>query len=634
MLIDDDHGIWQATPMMPSKISSQHSDRIRERPRNLKPSTPFAVKPTKAFYVFLIANTLAALFAPIQDCDETFNYWEPSHYITHGYGMQTWEYSPEYAIRSWLYISLHALVANFRRLFPGSTKIAEFYFVRYSLGLICSLCQTLMFRSINNIFNPRVALFFMMSMIFSPGMYHASASFLPSSFAMCTTMLGISAFMDWRTGIKTSQGIIWFSVGGIIGWPFSFILCLPFLLEEIILSYLSGREAIIGALARIRRGITASLFLVLLELSITSFFYKHLAIVPLNIVLYNVFSGSGRGPEIYGTEKWHFYIRNLLLNFNIWFVLAVLSLPIFMLQKLCASKRQTATSGLRSVIFMSPFYLWLTIFSFQPHKEERFMYPVYPCLALNAAMSLHMLLATLGNSDPGSFFGKIPSRIKLVMVMFSLISSIDLALLRIYGIYTAYSAPLQIYEPLSKLGSPNDAICFGKEWYRFPNSYHLPRNMRAKFIRSEFKGLLPGEFLETQSKFDFWSGAGVIPPNMNDQNLEDENKYTEISSCSFLVDTYYPERAPSSLEPNYLLDTETWEAAKCISFLDATKTPLLGRILWLPELPQWFPKIWQVIWRERTSRKWGKHCLLKRKRRNISSPNINVEIPAYSDLEL
>ena len=66
---------------------------------------------------------LSALFAPIQDCDETFNYWEPTHYLSHGYGLQTWEYSPEFSIRSWLYIGLHAIVGNIRRLLPQTTKV-------------------------------------------------------------------------------------------------------------------------------------------------------------------------------------------------------------------------------------------------------------------------------------------------------------------------------------------------------------------------------------------------------------------------------------------------------------------------------------------------------------------------------
>lgn len=85
--------------------------------------SPYGIEPISVFYIFLAANAFAALFAPIQDCDETFNYWEPTHYLSHGYGLQTWEYSPDFAIRSWLYVGLHAVVANIRRLLPRSTKV-------------------------------------------------------------------------------------------------------------------------------------------------------------------------------------------------------------------------------------------------------------------------------------------------------------------------------------------------------------------------------------------------------------------------------------------------------------------------------------------------------------------------------
>jgi alpha-1,2-mannosyltransferase len=91
-----------------------------------------------------------------------------------------------------------------------------------------------MFRVVNGTLNPRIALFFMIAMISSPGMFNASAAFLPSSFAMYATMLGMAAFMNWKGGLKTAQGIFWFAIGGILGWPFAIALCIPFLFEEII----------------------------------------------------------------------------------------------------------------------------------------------------------------------------------------------------------------------------------------------------------------------------------------------------------------------------------------------------------------------------------------------------------------
>lgn len=39
---------------------------------------------------------------------------------------------------------------------------------------------------------------------------------------------------------------------------------------------------------------------------------------------------------------------------------------------------------------MLPMYLWLAIFTLQPHKEERFLFVVYPLICLNAAIMLHL----------------------------------------------------------------------------------------------------------------------------------------------------------------------------------------------------------------------------------------------------
>ncbi|RDW79534.1 mannosyltransferase [Coleophoma cylindrospora] len=598
-----------APPTTKTASSTSASSPAASHPKK-KPATPFAVKPIGAFYVFFAANLLAAFFAPIEDCDETFNYWEPTHYISHGYGLQTWEYSPEYAIRSWLYIVFHAIVGNFRRLLPRPNKVAEFYFIRYGLAALCAICQTQMFRVINYTLNPRIAIFFLLSMVFSPGMFRASVAFLPSSFAMYMVMLGMAAFMNWRGGIKTAQGMFWFSVGGILGWPFAIALSAPFLLEEIIFATLSNKDALIDSIMRFVRGIVSGLLVLFFEFLISGFFYKKMVVVPLNIVLYNIFAGPGRGPEIFGTEPWHFYIRNLLLNFNIWFILAVAALPLFALQKMFASKQPGGSvSGLRTVVFMTPFYMWLGIFSFQPHKEERFMYPAYPALALNAAMALHIILAAFGQSDPSTLVGKIPARLKLLLVSIVMIGSIDIGVARIYGVYKAYSAPLKIYEPLQisgvgALGSRGDSVCFAKEWYRFPSSYHLPNGMQAKFVKSEFNGLLPGEFAQAKTGFGFWSGAWLVPSGMNDRNEEDMGKYVDLKTCSFLVDTYYPGSEASELEPHYILDTENWEVVKCEPFMDASKTHILARTLWLPN---------QSFVPEKFRRQWGEHCLLKRK---------------------
>ncbi|KAI1639082.1 Alg9-like mannosyltransferase [Biscogniauxia mediterranea] len=599
-------------PKAATQASGQYVHPSAQHAKKKAPS-PFAVEPITAFYIFLAANLISALFAPIQDCDETFNYWEPTHYLSHGYGLQTWEYSPDYAIRSWFYVGLHAVIGNIRRLLPHSTKVAEFYFIRYVLAFICALCQVLLFRVVSFTLNSRIGLFFLMATVMSPGNFHASTAYLPSSFAMYMSLLGAAAFMNWRGGLRTSWGIWWFAVGGILGWPFASALCAPFMVEEAFFAVLGDREQFFQATLRVIRGVTAGLILIALDTAINTFFYRKLEIVPWNIVKYNIFSSTG-GPSLYGTEPWTFYFRNLAINFNIWFVLALLSLPLFLIQKAVSSKHHGFQSGLRTLVFLAPFYMWLGIFTSQPHKEERFMYPAYPFIALNAAIALHIILSALGTSDPKTLVGKIPSQFKLLVVTSVILLSLDIGVARVIGIYNAYSAPLRLYGPLGAgvigqqgLGRRGDTVCFGKEWYRFPSSYFLPRDMHAKFIRSEFRGLLPGEFSEAQTGFGFWSGTWLPTRGMNDRNQEDMAKYVDVRQCSFLVDTQYPENKdplPPN-EPDYVADAEHWEVVKCEPFLDASKTHFLARVLWVPD--------WEVV-PEKFRRKWGRHCLLQRKR--------------------
>ena len=252
--------------------------------------------------------------------------------------------------------------------------------------------------------------------------------------------------------------------------------------------------------------------------------------VPWNLVRYNIFSGSDRGPDIFGTELFDFYFRNLFLNFNFWTVLALLAAPLLAFQFLLSARASSKFALIRSFFFTFPFYMWLAIFTLQPHKEERFMYPAYPFLGLNAAMSLHTILGWFGNADTASIIGRIPPKIKLMLVTSCVIVAIDAGLLRTVGMLTAYRAPLQVYRALETPNtiSPTDTVCIGKEWYRYPSSYFLPNGAHAKFVNSEYRGLLPGEFSEAKTGFGFFPGTWLVPPGLNDQNIEDPGKYVSI----------------------------------------------------------------------------------------------------------
>lgn len=354
-------------------------------------------------------------------------------------------------------------------------------------------------------------------------------------------MLGLAAFLDWRGGLKMAQGIMWFGLGAIVGWPFAGALIVPLLIEELTIGFISGSmRTVFYSLSNgaVRCGLilvisTLLTWIILLtsadsyqaaEVAVDFIFFRKFAIVPWNIVAYNIFGGQGRGPEIFGIEPWTFYIRNLLLNFNVWFILAMVTAPLLVLQILFQPHATSTQTLLRSITLVAPFYMWFGIFTLQPHKEERFMYPSYPFLALNAAISLHIILAYISSSKPKEIIGRVPLKLKWTLVISVVLVAINAGLLRIIGMVTAYNAPLKVFEPLEQLEA-SGSLCLGKEWYRFPSSFFLPDGMRAKFIRSEFRGLLPGEFPEATSYLSRVESTSLVPPGMNDLNEEDTGKY-------------------------------------------------------------------------------------------------------------
>lgn len=178
-------------------------------------------------------------------------------------------------------------------------------------------------------------------------------------------------------------------------------------------------------------------------------YYQKIVLVPLNIVLYNVFNSNG-GPSLYGTEPWDFYLKNGFLNFNIGLLLALSALPLAMLK-----------GKPSSIMYLSHFYLWFIIFSYQPHKEERFLYVVYPLVCLNASLGLFYA---------SKFFNVKWLKSLVIKIFFTIFCVLSIS--RIMALVIYYRAPLILYQNLSndllQTSQPVN-ICVGSEWYRFPS---------------------------------------------------------------------------------------------------------------------------------------------------------------------
>ncbi|CAB5362776.1 unnamed protein product [Rhizophagus irregularis] len=648
------------TPLPESSSSSRVIIKASAR-RLTTPCCPPGKTAFSAFSAFLFVRITAALLSNIADCDEVFNYWEPTHYLQYGYGMQTWEYSPIYAIRSWAYIRLHAIVGNvFSSLF-NHDKIKVFYAIRVIFAVICSICEMLFYLSAVKNLGPRVGRYLIFTMLISAGMWNASAAYLPSTFAMYTTMI---AFFYALNPVSTTSGrriyltIFWVGLGSLLAWPFSAAAGIPAAIEELVLR----TAALRNRFERIKRliiGFIVSTCMILIPLVIVDYYYyKKITVVPLNIVIYNVFGGKDRGPDIYGTEPWNFYVINGFLNFNFLFIMALISIPGLILTSVIDPGRisSKSTAGpiyayLYLIFRLLPFYLWLFIFIIQPHKEERFLFVAYPLICLNSAVAIFLIR---GWFDRLMSFRQMHITNARRYCMKSLTAAIiifcgAISLARVSALYVHYSAPMTIFKHFYYEEIPSQIaarqlqvdlinnpinLCIGKEWYRFPSHYFLPDGVRLRFLKSDFNGQLPKYFMEkTYIDFDNKTkfstereGTWLVQEGFNDRNLEEMDRYFNVTQCDYIIDlelNYTRSALDNNNEQKYITQTDQWSEVICKPFLDAENSNRITRALYLP------PIVWQKLKRfisylplrltdSETIKtlgnlKWGDYCLLRRK---------------------
>lgn len=547
----------------------------------------------------LIIRIYSSFYMIISDCDETFNYWEPLNLIIRGFGKETWEYSPEYAIRSYSFL-IPYYILNYPVLmllkFIEIPSYYYFYWIRL-IGLcgFTSFIEIKLSSTLTRNFNYKVGNWFLLLSSISTGMSHASVALLPSSFAMQTTMLATLYSIDSisndpdHSGDKlllTVRTFTWFMIGGIVGWPFTLVLSIPFGIYTLISQY----SKLTNLFSIILKSIVNLITILIFVIGIDKFFYKsdEMLLVPLNIVLYNVFGGEGEGPEIFGIEPFHYYILNLLVNFNIIFIIGFVGL---ILNGIIYEFKY------RSKIIISistPLLIWSIIFGIQPHKEERFLYPIYPLINLSASLLIPKLLHFVNFIIFQKIFKNYSnvSKVfnKLSVLVFSILVSL-VSILRIINLVENYSAPLIVSSKFNSdiNGEGIQNVCIGREWYHFPTSFFLPDNYRLRFVRSGFDGLLPGDFLEGDGS-TLQDVTSSIPPDMNNLNLFSESKLIEFNQCDYYIDNnqrYNIESHEFNMikydDDNTGEIDENWEIKSCNKLInpDGVHTGI-GKLIYIP----------------------------------------------------
>lgn len=209
---------------------------------------------------------------------------------------------------------------------------------------------------------------------------------------------------------------------------------------------------------------------------------------------------------------------------------------------------------------------WILFMSYLPHKEERFMYTIYPFICYLAAETYNSLLSN-----------------RKILKGFVIIGIVVLSASRSIQVCRSFSSPMQIWS-----WETQGNVCVGKEWYRFPSSFFIEKG-NLRYYDDGFDGLLPKDFNRTDS----------IPTHMNNQNREEKERYIDINSCDYVVDINLPS---TPLRP----ELKTWTIVHKSEFLDVQSMKQPFRSLYIPLVNGYV---------------WGEYLLLKNPNKSDSLNN-------------
>jgi alpha-1,2-mannosyltransferase len=569
--------------------------------------------------VALAWRVFVSLRLPILDCDEVFNYWEPLHYMLFDdqpKALQTWEYAHQHSLRSYAFLmplkllgqaylhllkalrtqspqsptasSLYGLIITWfgpsmspsSPSLPGvdstSDSIAVFFLLRASIAVTTTLAELFWFRTLllqtsRPLVVPRRVVIVMILLALSlPGTNVVSASLLPSS-AYSVGWLLASSFLVRRNHHRMIVTAILYTLT--TGWPFGAILFVPMGLRVLWLQFHQGGT--VQLVKVLGFCILVTLLTQLMVCGIDGFYYhddfiQHWRSLPPVVATYNIFkyNAVGGGDAMYGVEPLSYYVKNLLLNLNLvapWGASALL---------VHGCSQRIDWDVWTCLCSLVP---WIVVTFPRAHKEERFLFPIYPVLVTGAAMVVDATLNAIGRVEAGLSRHKCLSRKqRLLLESFVWIPVVVLGLSRTTALAKYYSAPFQAYMALNAQLGPHDTVCTCGEWYRFPSSFFLAQtDQPLRFLPSSFTGQLPQPFVQAGSRP---SGIPHLQPFRSDNQMNLE-RFVALEGCDWVV-----ELKGGSGDCNVTLPGDDDDAAVAFThpFLNAAATSTLHRVLYVP----------------------------------------------------
>jgi alpha-1,2-mannosyltransferase len=568
--------------------------------------------------LYIICRIYLANRMPVTDCDEVYNYWEPLHFLLYKKGLQTWEYANEYALRTFAYLvpvqgvavvwqyligmaafgagsttttttmpshqsswmmmeQLHLLAgvtvdnsnSDNDNVTTTNDKLVLFWCLRATMAAVMAFTEVYWLSTVHQKLRLTTTNLTVLSAVLctSTGMTHAAAAYLPSATWMGVWMMGSASFLkEQHVGFVVTAVTATLSTG----WPFGAVCLVPMGVHILVKEFSKGRAvSFIGTVGAVTVAVQAVVMMTDVQ------YYGRWVSPTWNIFAYNA---GGSGDELYGIEPVSYYVKNLLLNLNLVAPLGLLALPIQLLSTKCHKDWNVVT-------MLSCIYVWMAITVPRPHKEERFLFPIYPILCLGAVLTVDSALNAIGRMEAAVSRHKelaVRQRVGLTAVVW--LPIVLLSMSRSAALAKYYTAPLTIYTALAFQPVPVVAqqlqeqdqdqqqkkllVCTCGEWYRFPGSFYLPHHAELGFLPSVgFTGQLPQAFSEYGS---LAQGQDVLQP-FNDENRQEMERYVDMADCTWIIDLEGGECTPDNSR-----------ILASAPFLDADKTSALHRILYLP----------------------------------------------------
>jgi alpha-1,2-mannosyltransferase len=183
--------------------------------------------------------------------------------------MQTWEYSPEFAIRTYAFIlplsPLGYIASHF-----NMQKLHIFYLIRFLIGQFTAYCCSRLISAVEKTFKQDIHLPMCVFLLSSPGLFYASTSYLPSAVSSSLLML---AFAYWLNDSYSSA--IFSACIAVIysGWPFVGVLFAP-MGVHMLLRTASKPNALLELFHLILNGSIILLFVIVSAVLIDSHMYQ------------------------------------------------------------------------------------------------------------------------------------------------------------------------------------------------------------------------------------------------------------------------------------------------------------------------------------------------------------------------